>query len=219
MTPRAQRCPPPQPEARTAGRNSSPVTRPWLPGPVPYLLRPVPGRPAGLRRGDELLQHQPGQGRAGGFAGLANYRELFRDNQFWPAMWHTILFTLVSTPPLVCCRCSSPSWSTGSPAASGSSGWRSSCPTSCRRPPSPWSGCLYEPGYGLIAGFFNLIGVGDPGWLSTRTWRCTRSSSSPSGGRSASTSSFTSRACRRSRGTCTRPLRSTAPASGSRPGG
>jgi multiple sugar transport system permease protein len=25
---------------------------------------------------------------------------------------------------------------------------------------------IYEPGYGLIAGFFNLIGVGDPGWLS-----------------------------------------------------
>jgi len=37
----------------------------------------------------------------GSFAGLANYRELFSDSRFWQAMWHTILFTLVSTPPLV----------------------------------------------------------------------------------------------------------------------
>jgi multiple sugar transport system permease protein len=37
----------------------------------------------------------------GSLAGLANYRELFSDSRFWQAMWHTILFTLVSTPPLV----------------------------------------------------------------------------------------------------------------------
>jgi multiple sugar transport system permease protein len=37
----------------------------------------------------------------GSFAGLANYRELFSDSRYWQAMWHTILFTLVSTPPLV----------------------------------------------------------------------------------------------------------------------
>jgi multiple sugar transport system permease protein len=35
------------------------------------------------------------------FLGLANYRELFADPNFWASLWHTILFTLLSTPPLV----------------------------------------------------------------------------------------------------------------------
>ncbi|HEX5914795.1 MAG TPA: sugar ABC transporter permease [Rubrobacter sp.] len=35
------------------------------------------------------------------FLGLANYRELFGDPDFWASLWHTILFTLLSTPPLV----------------------------------------------------------------------------------------------------------------------
>jgi multiple sugar transport system permease protein len=35
------------------------------------------------------------------FLGLANYRELLGDPDFWSSMWHTILFTLLTTPPLV----------------------------------------------------------------------------------------------------------------------
>ena len=35
------------------------------------------------------------------FLGLANYRELFGDPDFWASLWHTILFTLLTTPPLV----------------------------------------------------------------------------------------------------------------------
>jgi multiple sugar transport system permease protein len=35
------------------------------------------------------------------FLGLANFTELFRDPDFWASLWHTILFTLLSTPPLV----------------------------------------------------------------------------------------------------------------------
>jgi multiple sugar transport system permease protein len=35
------------------------------------------------------------------WAGLANYRELLGDPNFWAAMWHTALFTLLSVPPLV----------------------------------------------------------------------------------------------------------------------
>ena len=41
------------------------------------------------------------KGGLGHFAGFGNYTELFGDHRFWSAMWHTILFTLVSTPPLV----------------------------------------------------------------------------------------------------------------------
>jgi multiple sugar transport system permease protein len=37
----------------------------------------------------------------GGFRGLGNYGELLSDGDFWAAMWHTLLFTLLSTPPLV----------------------------------------------------------------------------------------------------------------------
>ena len=35
------------------------------------------------------------------FLGIANYRELFGDPDFWASLWHTILFTLLTTPPLV----------------------------------------------------------------------------------------------------------------------
>jgi multiple sugar transport system permease protein len=35
------------------------------------------------------------------WAGLANYTELLSDPNFWAAMWHTALFTLLSVPPLV----------------------------------------------------------------------------------------------------------------------
>jgi multiple sugar transport system permease protein len=103
----------------------------------------------------------------GSFAGFANYTELFRDHQFWSAMWHTILFTLVSTPPLVILplffaivvnRIKHGQWFFRLafflpyilPSAAIALVWL----------------FIYEPGYGLIAGFFNLIGLGDPGWLS-----------------------------------------------------
>jgi multiple sugar transport system permease protein len=35
------------------------------------------------------------------WAGLRNYTDLLNDSNFWAAMWHTALFTLLSTPPLV----------------------------------------------------------------------------------------------------------------------
>ena len=40
-------------------------------------------------------------GVASTFRGLGNYGELLGDGDFWAAMWHTLLFTLLSTPPLV----------------------------------------------------------------------------------------------------------------------
>jgi multiple sugar transport system permease protein len=104
----------------------------------------------------------------GSFAGLANYRELFTDSRFWQAMWHTILFTLVSTPPLVLIplffaivvnRISRGQWFFRLafflpyilPSAVIALIWT-------------W---LYEPGYGLISGFFSFLGLGAPNWLSS----------------------------------------------------
>jgi multiple sugar transport system permease protein len=37
----------------------------------------------------------------GHFAGFQNYVEAFKSADFWKAMWHTVLFTLLTTPPLV----------------------------------------------------------------------------------------------------------------------
>ena len=83
-------------------------------------------------------------------------------------MWHTILFTLVSTPPLVIIplffaivvnRIKHGQWFFRLafflpyilPSAVIALIWT-------------W---LYEPGYGLIDGFFHLLGLGAPGWLSS----------------------------------------------------
>lgn len=107
----------------------------------------------------------PGLGR---FEGLGNYRELFGDSRFWQAMWHTIAFTLVSTPPLVLIplffaivvnRIRRGQWFFRLafflpyilPSAVIALIWT-------------W---LYEPGYGLVDGFFSMLGLGAPGWLSS----------------------------------------------------
>jgi multiple sugar transport system permease protein len=37
----------------------------------------------------------------GGFAGPDNYSEALKSGDFWSSMWHTVLFTLMSVPPLV----------------------------------------------------------------------------------------------------------------------
>jgi multiple sugar transport system permease protein len=104
----------------------------------------------------------------GSFAGLANYRELFSDARFWSAMWHTILFTLVSTPPLVILplffaivvnRIKHAQWFFRLafflpyilPSAVIALIWT-------------W---LYEPGYGLVDGFFKFFGATAPGWLAS----------------------------------------------------
>lgn len=41
-----------------------------------------------------------GQG-LGSFLGLDNYADLVRDGDMWASLWHTVQFTLLSTPPLV----------------------------------------------------------------------------------------------------------------------
>jgi ABC-type sugar transport system permease subunit len=37
----------------------------------------------------------------GGFAGPDNYTQALTSADFWQSMWHTVLFTLMTTPPLV----------------------------------------------------------------------------------------------------------------------
>jgi len=37
----------------------------------------------------------------GPFAGTRNYADVLGDSAFWSSMWHTVLFTILTTPPLV----------------------------------------------------------------------------------------------------------------------
>jgi multiple sugar transport system permease protein len=37
----------------------------------------------------------------GDFAGFGNYAEALRSGDFWASMWHTVWFTILTTPPLV----------------------------------------------------------------------------------------------------------------------
>lgn len=104
----------------------------------------------------------------GHWVGLHNYGELFGDSYFWSSMWHTVLFTLVSTPVLVivplCFAIAVYRRRHGQwfyrlaffmpyilPSAVVALLWT-------------W---MYEPGYGIIDGVFGFLGLGAPGWLSS----------------------------------------------------
>ena len=100
------------------------------------------------------------------FLGLANYREMFGDPDFWSSMWHTILFTLLTTPPLVILalvfamlanRAIPARWFFRLaffipwllPSAVVALIW-------------VW---LYQPGFGLINGYLTMLGLPEVAWL------------------------------------------------------
>lgn len=99
------------------------------------------------------------------FVGFANYGELLGDPAFWDSLWHTILFTLLSTPILVvlglilALLANSVAWGKWFfrlaffapyvlPSAVVALIW-------------VW---LYEPGFGLIS---NIPGLQNVGWLTS----------------------------------------------------
>jgi multiple sugar transport system permease protein len=100
------------------------------------------------------------------FLGLANYKELFGDPDFWTSLWHTVLFTLLSTPPLVLLalvfallanRAIPARWF-----------FRLSFFAPWLLPPSVvaliwvW---LYQPGFGLINSYLTSLGLPEVAWL------------------------------------------------------
>lgn len=107
----------------------------------------------------------PGLGR---WVGLHNYGELFSDSYFWSALWHTILFTIVSTPALVIVSLAF-------------------ALATYRRRHGQWFFRLaffmpyilpsavialiwvwiFEPGYGLFDGALQAVGLGPVPWLSS----------------------------------------------------
>jgi multiple sugar transport system permease protein len=98
--------------------------------------------------------------------GLKNFGELLGDSQWWSAMWHTLLFTLLSTPPLVLLalglallvsRVARLQWL-----------FRLAFFAPFVLPVSVvvlvWN-WLYQPDFGLIDSYLNSLGLGQVNWL------------------------------------------------------
>ena len=100
------------------------------------------------------------------FLGLANYRELFADPDFWASLWHTILFTLLSTPPLVLLALGLALLANRAVPAR----WFFRLaffapyvlPVSTVALIWVW---LYQPGFGLINSYLVLLGLPEVDWL------------------------------------------------------
>ena len=105
------------------------------------------------------------------FLGLGNYRELFADAAVWESLWHTVLFTLLSTPPLVGIallmalltnRTMRFRWL-----------YRLAYFAPYVLPVSVvvliWT-WLYQPGFGLINGTLTALGLPEVEWLTDERW-------------------------------------------------
>jgi multiple sugar transport system permease protein len=105
------------------------------------------------------------------FAGLGNYSEALTNNEFWDALWHTIWFTILTTPPLIVLgfvfalladRIGRARWFFRlaffapfvMPSAVVALIWI-------------W---LYTPGLGLIEAGLGWIGITAPNWLGDPNW-------------------------------------------------
>src|SRR5215212_1498395 len=100
------------------------------------------------------------------FLGLANYKELFGDPDFWLSLWHTVLFTLLSTPPLVILAFALALLANRAIPArwffrlSFFAPWV--LPSSVIALIWVW---LYQPGFGLINSYLISLGLPEVDWL------------------------------------------------------
>jgi multiple sugar transport system permease protein len=110
----------------------------------------------------------------GKFVGFDNYVEAFKSSDFWESMWHTVWFTILTTPPLVVLsfvfallaeRASHGKWFFRLaffapyilPSAVMALIW-------------VW---LYTPGLGLASATVEKFGFTAPGWLGDPNWAMT----------------------------------------------
>jgi multiple sugar transport system permease protein len=107
----------------------------------------------------------------GSFAGFDNYAEAFQSADFWHSMWHTVLFTLLTTPPLVIL-----SFIFALLAERASRGrWffrlaffaPYMLPSAVMALIWIW---LYTPGLGLVSAAVEKLGFTAPGWLGDPHW-------------------------------------------------
>jgi multiple sugar transport system permease protein len=107
----------------------------------------------------------------GSFAGIGNYLEALQSADFWSSMWHTVLFTLLTTPPLVVLalllgifveRVRRGRWFYRllffapyvMPSATVALIW----------------GWLYTPQIGLWSKWLSVVGITAPAWLADPNW-------------------------------------------------
>lgn len=105
------------------------------------------------------------------WAGVANYTEALQSSDFWTSLWHTIWFTILTTPPLIVVafvlalladRSTRGRWFFRLaffapyilPSAVVALIW-------------VW---LYTPGLGLIEAGLGTVGLGTPNWLGDPNW-------------------------------------------------
>jgi multiple sugar transport system permease protein len=105
-------------------------------------------------------------GKNESWLGLNNYTELLKDSDFWASMWHTVLFTLLSTPPLIVLPLALALLVNR--VARGQWLFRLAFFAPYVLPSSVvvliWN-WLYQPGYGLINGYLTKLGLGEVNWL------------------------------------------------------
>jgi multiple sugar transport system permease protein len=111
------------------------------------------------------------KGGLSSFAGVSNYSEALQSHDFWSSLWHTVWFTILTTPPLVVLgfilalladRVARARWFFRLaffapfilPSAVVALIWI----------------FIYTPGLGLIEAGLKWIGIGAPAWLGDPTW-------------------------------------------------
>jgi multiple sugar transport system permease protein len=99
VTPRARPADAPRPASPPARGQGGPATGFLAPFAVLYLAFIIGPAVYGLIMSffDSSLV-RPGLGH---FAGFGNYAEALQDRDFWSSLWHTLWFTILTTPPLI----------------------------------------------------------------------------------------------------------------------
>lgn len=110
---------------------------------------------------DGSLAHGRGE-----WLGFGNYTELLNDGDFWAPMWHTVLFTLLTTPPLIVLSLALALLVNR--VARGQWLLRMAFFAPYVLPVSVvvliWN-WLYQPGFGLINGSLTQLGFSEVNWL------------------------------------------------------
>lgn len=105
-------------------------------------------------------------GASGKFVGFANYAEVFKDTNVWRSLWHTVLFTLLTTPPLVIVGLIMALLANQGLPANWL--WRLSffapwvLPSAAISLIWVW---IFQPGFGLLNGLLDKVGITGPAWL------------------------------------------------------
>jgi multiple sugar transport system permease protein len=104
----------------------------------------------------------------GAWVGFGNYAEVLQDPAFWASMWHSVLFTLFTTPVLVIIPLAFAIFA--SRVKHGKTFYRIAffapyvVPASAVVLVFSW---LYQPQIGLISKLFGWVGLSEPGFLSS----------------------------------------------------